>query len=344
MIEKINEQTIYTKYWELDVCNVLQSWAWGEVKAAEGWEVLRYALRFGVNESAVQVQVKKVPLLPYKFGYIPKLNSKVYELLIQNEKELIEEFKSLNIAFVIVEFEKNTISKYEGESFVEYNNHIQPQQTNLINLRKTEEEIFMQMDGNYRRNIKKAERSNLVVEFFEEGEKPLKDFYSILEQIFSNTKLLERSESYYQNLWAKLSKPNGNLAFIATARANGELVGSYLLVKDNVGCYELYGGVNKQGRNLEAGYKLKWEAMKYAKSLGLSFYDHWGVAKILPDNTFDKADELYKISLFKKGFGGENVIFPKAKALLINEVVFHYFKSLQAVNKTKTKIKKLIKF
>lgn len=343
MIEKIIDQNIYTNYWKNNACNVLQHWAWGEVKKNEGWKILRYALRFGVNESSIQIQVKKIPLLPYEFGYIPKLNSKAYELLIQNEKELISEFKSLGIAFVIIEFDKNCLSKYEGESIVDYDGHVQPQQTNMVDIRKTEDEIFMQMDGNYRRNIKKAERSNISVEFFHSGDNPLNDFYSILDQIFANTKLLERDESYYKNLWNVLSDNNNQLSFIALAKAENEIVGSYLLVHDNLCCYELYGGVNKKGRDLEAGYKLKWEAMKYAKSLGLSFYDHWGVAKILPDNTFDEKDELYRISLFKKGFGGENVVFPMPKALLVNQVVYGYFKSLQVANKVKTKFKKLIK-
>jgi len=343
MIEKIFDQNIYTNYWEANEVNILQNWAWGEVKKDEGWKVLRYALRFGVNEVAIQIQVKKIPLLPYEFGYIPKINSKAYDLLIQNEKELITEFKALGIAFVIVEFDKNCLSKYEGEYFVDYEGHIQPLQTNMVDLRKSEGEIFMQMDGNYRRNIKKAERSNISVEFFHSGAKPLADFYSILNEIFANTKLLERDESYYKNLWSKLSGTKDPLAFIAIAKIENEVVGSYLLVHDKIGCYELYGGVNKKGRDLEAGYKLKWEAKKYAKSLGLSYYDHWGVAKILPDNTYDKKDELYRISLFKKGFGGENVIFPKPKALLVNQFVYNYFKSLQLANKVKTKIKKLVK-
>jgi lipid II:glycine glycyltransferase (peptidoglycan interpeptide bridge formation enzyme) len=57
-------------------------------------------------------------------------------------------------------------------------------------------------------------------------------------------------------------------------------------------CFELYGGVNREGQDLRANYALKWHAIKFAKSSGSVVYDLNG---LLNDG----------VSNFKLGFSNE---------------------------------------
>jgi lipid II:glycine glycyltransferase (peptidoglycan interpeptide bridge formation enzyme) len=197
------------------------------------------------------------------------------------------------------------------------------------------------MPGNYRRNINKASRQEIIVRKFINGDKPVSDFYNIMEGLYSNTKLLKRDKGYFKKLWNLLSPIN--LATIITASVNDDVVGAYLLLHDQISSYELYGGVNEMGRDMEAGYLLKWEAIKYSKLKGLKYYDHWGVAKIQENGEYDKNDELYRISLFKKGFGGNDVVYPFARVLIADNKAYHMFKTLNMINKAKLRIQKLFK-
>jgi lipid II:glycine glycyltransferase (peptidoglycan interpeptide bridge formation enzyme) len=326
MIQLVIEREQYLKIWEQNSLHVLQHFDWGELKASESWKIIRVHDDKG---SVVQIQTKKIPLFPYHFGYVPKMSA---QQMGSDVKEWAVFMKEHNLAFLIFEF-KDQQRGSRAESLTDTPIHIQPQQSNVVDLRKSEEDLFMAMDGKYRRNIKKAYREGVNISFFSEGQKPLEQFYSIMSEIFANTKLLERDKDYYQKLWDLLK----GKAYIALADYQEACIGAYLLVTDNIGCYELYGGVSKQGRDLEAGYALKWEAIKYARSLGLEQYDHWGVAPLLVNGDYDPKHELYRISGFKRGFGGSDVVFPGAKVLILNKMAYSSF--LMAKNLADWKIK-----
>ena len=162
-----------------------------------------------------------------------------------------------------------------------------------------------------------------------------------MQNIFANTKFLEREQKYFQTVWNTLGR-SGN-ARIFTAQHTTNLIGAYLVVNDRRCAYELYGGVTRAGRVVEAGYLLKWEAMRYYNSLGMQFYDHWGVAPQNEAGEYDAKDELYQISRFKAGFGGSYVAFPGAKVLVISEPKYRLFLAGQKVQQLKTKLAKLLK-
>lgn len=333
MISNITKDE-YIDIWNRSALHILQHYFWGELKAYEGWEIER--IKYG-NEHVIQVQCKKVPYLPIRFGYIPKLDPAIFKSDDKRiEDELKAYFKDLGLAFVIIEFNKDIDESSFLNHLPLYEGHIQPQQSNIIDLSRSEDELWMEMEGNYRRNIKKGMKQGVKVSINEK--EAIDDLYSIMEDIYENTKMLRRNKAYFVKLWELLGSINK--AFVIKAVKDDRLLGSYLVVSDNKGSYELYGGVNKQGREMEAGYVLKWEAIKHAKLLGSSYYDHWGVAPIDIDG-YDKKDELYRISLFKKGFGGKDVVFPYPRVLVCNERKYDLFKNLSKINKLSVRLRKL---
>jgi lipid II:glycine glycyltransferase (peptidoglycan interpeptide bridge formation enzyme) len=59
---------------------------------------------------------------------------------------------------------------------------------------------------------------------------------------------------------------------------------------------------------------IQWEAIKEAKKRGMTRYNFWGVA---PENNPDH--RFAGLSLFKRGFGGEDFEYLHAQDLIINK-------------------------
>lgn len=325
-IQEIAEKSVYKKVWSDNNLHALQAWEWGVVKEIEGWKANRLGLitsdsaeKETIPASIIYIQSKNIPLFNKKLGYIPKLGSDIW---LSNEAQTLlnEYLKSNNFAFVIYEFDKN-ISESAISKLERFNNNIQPEQTDQVTLGKSEDELFANLDGKYRRNIKKAIREDVQIEIFTEGEEALNHFYNIMQSIFANTGLHKRDKRYFAKLW---ESEKGNVHIFVATR-HGESIGAYLVLNDNTSAYELYGGVNKIGREHEAGYLLKWEAIRYFNNKGFKIYDHWGVSPKLENGEYMNTHPLYNISKFKQGFGGNYVQFPKARVKVFAKLIYILF-------------------
>ena len=72
-----------------------------------------------------------------------------------------------------------------------------------------------------------------------------------------------------------------------------------------------YGASNNIERNRMPTYLLQWEAMRWAAGRGVSQYDLWGIPDF-PEEQLEqeftaRADGLWGVYRFKRGFGGEIV-------------------------------------
>jgi len=143
---------------------------------------------------------------------------------------------------------------------------------------------------------------------------------------------------YFERVWQYLS---GRMARIYLAEFENRIVGAYFVAYDNLTAYELYGGVTKAGRDVEAGYLLKWKAILGAQELGKTTYDHWGIAPRDKTGAYESRHELASISNFKAGFGGSDVSFLPTRVLVRNPLKFKLFKSLNSLHKLSIQLRKL---
>jgi len=355
-VKEITDKGIYEKIWQEQNLHILQSWAWGEVKST-AYQPVR--LLFSENAQTVFVLSllsKKLSTFKITFAYIPKL-----ALPRGKEAEIIKLLKDyckekLDLDFLLLEFAKTKTQLVpELKQLPDHALQIQPQQTIQVILPNGN--LWDGMKGNYRQNVRKAQKHGVIVlpysnskdvvginietrgEITNRDISPLEAFYSVMLEIFRNTKFLPRSKEYFTRIWEILSAEGKAKIFLA--RFQKKVVGWYLVVYDHLGVYELYGGVTPQGRNLEAGYLLKYIAMLDAQKMQRKFYDHWGVAPKLQNNNFERTHDLYNISLFKEGFGGEYLEFALPKVVVINALSYQIFTFLQRLNKLKTFFKKI---
>ena len=339
----ITDKKEYTNKWREHKLSILQSWEWGEAKRGT-WEPIRIT----VANIPVSILTRKVPLTGKRFGYIPRVLN-IYTLKKEHLEELKEAGNELGLSHLIIDpnTTKATQNYYQEVGFINSGTTIQPNQTNVVNLEKTEEELWMEMKGKYRRNYKKSARQGCKVEVFpsevdqplvgENSQEAVERFYKVMETIFARTSYVMFGLEYFEKVWKNLSK--AGLAKIYIATKDGKDVGAYFVASDELVVYELYGGVTNAGRDVEAGYLLKWEAIKDAKLMGIKYYDHWGVAP-MKDGEYEKGHELYHISKFKEGFGGEIINFASQQIAVYDQLSYRIYNIGKSVNDFLLKLKK----
>lgn len=336
MIHPISQSQQYEKLWTERRMHVLQSWAWGDVKAAAGgWQAERLQTLIQGNAYVFTLFVRKFFFL--RFAYAPKLPRE----FAQSEPMLTDlrtYLQTQKLAFALLDFDMPAaeFTSHAGLKAHEFKS-VQPRYTNVVNLELSEDELLQNMRGSYRRNINKALRDGVTVSIHESGDEAFTAFFQVMTEIFAHSNYVMHGREYFTRVWTQLSK-SGKGRILLAKRAT-DIVGAYLVALDSNGAYELYGGVTRSGREVEAGYLLKWEAMKMAKELGCKFYDHWGVAPRLGDD-YDKGDELYHISKFKEGFGGADLVFAPEQVLSVHDFYYQFFKLAQRINLLRIRLRK----
>jgi len=330
-IREVTDKIEYQRFWKQVNGHILQSWEWGEIKKP-GYKPVRLVLTDKEEVIAVCLILKRsIGKKLITFGYAPRItfSNKYFTKCINTTKQYFK--KDLKLDFILFDFNTQKEDYIENTDLVDTGSFTtQPQYSNIVKLDRNENDLWMSLKGKYRRNIKKSEREKVEVVEYDFSQEALDSFYEVMSSIFKNTKYVMHGKEYFQKVWSILESHNH--AKIYLAKHEGKVVGGYLVVFDSIGAYELYGGVTKQGRDHEAGYMLKWKAVKSAKFEGKQFYDHWGVAPKDASGEYEKAHELYNISKFKEGFGGEYIEFAPQKVLINSSSKYTIFKIINSLN------------
>jgi lipid II:glycine glycyltransferase (peptidoglycan interpeptide bridge formation enzyme) len=95
-----------------------------------------------------------------------------------------------------------------------------------------------------------------------------------------------------------------------------------------------YGASTNQHRNKMPTYLLQWAAILWAKSKGCTQYDLWGIPdadeETLEAQFTQRADGLWGVYRFKRGFGGELMRSASAWDRVYNPVMYTAYRLLMA--------------
>jgi len=186
---------------------------------------------------------------------------------------------------------KNLVSSIKNHNpQIKETKSIQPQDTLLLNLKQSEEDILKNMHQKTRYNIRLAEKRGITIKksinpkdidtFFELAQKTSardnfsyheKAYYKQMLKILGEHNMVEMFVAYATNQGNKIAiKQNNNMPEIPTATA-------IILYYKDTAIY-LHGASDHNYRNLMSPYLLQWEAIKEAKKRGCKSYDFYGVA------------------------------------------------------------------
>ncbi len=183
---------------------------------------------------------------------------------------------------------------------------IQFQNTVLIDLSASEDEMLMRMKPKTRYNIRLAEKKGVTVRTGTLDDLPM--LYKMYAETSVRDGFVIRDENYYMTVW-KLFMQDQPATFDLQpvtlpliAEVEGEPIAAIFLFMFAGRAYYVYGMSRGVHREKMPAYLLQWDAIKRAKAAGCSMYDLWGAPEV-----FDESDSMWGVYRFKEGLGGEVV-------------------------------------
>ncbi len=286
----------------------LQSWEWGEFQG----DVLRYGLEVnGEIIFALSLFEKKIPM-GKKYFYSPRISVKFL-----NKKQL--DFLFLEIVKVLKK-EKAIFWRFEPRSQFSMHNYqfpifktidIQASRTSILDISKTSEEILKAMHQKTRYNIRLAERKGVKVRL---GSKDDFDrFWKIMNETKKRDVFRLHSREYYQKMLAI------DFVELIIAEFNGKIIAANIVSYFGDMASYLHGSSSNNNRNVMAPFAIQWFTIKRAKEKNCKYYDFNGINE----------SKWPGVTKFKRGFAGNDIIYPGTYDLLINKreyIVYNFIR------------------
>jgi lipid II:glycine glycyltransferase (peptidoglycan interpeptide bridge formation enzyme) len=184
---------------------------------------------------------------------------------------------------------------------------LQPRRTIVVDVSPDEDVILAAMKSKTRYNVRLAARRGVTVR--EAGEADLPAFHALMAATAARDSFGVHTPSYYEAAY-RLFVPGG-WARLLLAEVTGESVAALMVFALPPRAWYFYGASGDAHREKMPTYLLQWEAMRWARSLGCTTYDLYGVPdedeETLEAEFTRRRDGLWGVYRFKRGFGGRLV-------------------------------------
>jgi hypothetical protein len=163
----------------------------------------------------------------------------------------------------------------------------------VLNLLKTDDEIWANLSSSYRNKIRKVSKLNLSIT----TDLDPVDFFKLQVEVFKRQNLNVPMKLDDFLIWDKRLNDLGKRIILGCVNDSGNLLcGAYLLF-DNDRCYLNMFGETPESRNLSTGIYLLWKTVIFAKDS-------------LRVGTFDFQGSMIKsIEITRRDFGGEQEMY-----------------------------------
>jgi peptidoglycan pentaglycine glycine transferase (the first glycine) len=296
--------------------HILQSSAWGRLKSQFGWSDERVGLTWQNNLVAgAQVLYRRLPGGLGRLAYVPKgpladwtAKGQVAALL----GELDRAVQARGAIALTIEpdltDESHWCDSLRTLGFARSMfGAIQPRSTLIVDISPTEETILGTMKSKTRYNVRLAARKGVKVREAEETDLPA--FHTLMATTAARDSFGVHTPAYYEAAY-RLFVPQG-WARLLLAEAAGIPVAALMVFALPPRSWYFYGASGDDHREKMPTYLLQWEAMRWAKSVGCTTYDLWGIpdedTETLEAEFTHRRDGLWGVYRFKRGFGGELV-------------------------------------
>lgn len=173
--------------------------------------------------------------------------------------------------------------------------HILAEDTWLLDITPSTEEILRQMNKNHRNLIRRCEKEGVKVTTGTPD-----TFHKLLDVTTARHRFHRFSRSYIDKEFQAFTATNEVVLWQSTL-PTGEVDASAIVIYyGSMACYR-HGASLGLDKRLPSSYLLQWEAILEAKRRGCRWYNFWGIA---PPDAGPK-HPFFGITHFKKGFGGE---------------------------------------
>lgn len=247
------------------------------------------------------------PFTP-NIGLFFKIEAKNPAVVMNKWKEILSLmagfFENLPYSVIFISLNKNIV---DTQPFIWRKFKVIPGYTYVIDLKKSIEEIKKEMSVVKRNDINKALRDGLIAKHY--------DNLEIVKSLVLKTFLRQnkKTNQYYLNkvLFEFANKDN---SFSFVSFQNNKPIAVVFCVYDKSTAYYLLGGYDSKNSHHGAGALAMREAIKFAKKLGIKYFDFEG--SMLP-----------QIERYFRGFGGKLTPYYRInKAKLPLEILLKFYK------------------
>jgi lipid II:glycine glycyltransferase (peptidoglycan interpeptide bridge formation enzyme) len=162
---------------------------------------------------------------------------------------------------------------------------------------RTLDDVFAGFNQLWRRNIRKAEKSGVVVT--EGGRDDLAAFHTVYVETAHRDHFTPRALTYFERMWDALNDVQPGRLSLHLAHHDNHLAAATIMVRVGTHAWYSYGASTTADRDVRPSNALQWRMISDAHALGCDVYDLRGIA-----DTLDPENHLYGLVQFKVGTGG----------------------------------------
>ncbi len=291
----------------------LQSDFWFKILAADGEEVLSF--------SGAKACAKDLPL-GRRYFYLPRgpIFSSDKQAAAKNilETARLAAHKN-NLAFLRLEPSRDDFAALQGEAAVKglrliKTINLQPQKTWLLDLNKSLEQLTKELSQKTRYNIRLAEKKK--VEILPGSIKDFDEFWRLMKITGERDNFGIHGKKHYRHL-----VEGGENIELWLAKFAGQVIAAGIFCFYDGQATYLHGASDNQFRNLMAPHLLQWTVIQEAKKRGFNSYDFYGIDE----------KKWPGVTRFKKGFGGQELVYPGTYDLVLQPVYYYIYQKIRAI-------------
>lgn len=311
--------------WEKEIvnfseANFLQSWNWGEFQEALGKTVSRLIIKDSNKVVAVCLIIKEEAKRGTYFAIsggplVDWENRDLVKFLFNSIRSLASEQHAIFIRFrpqaVNTPELRKTVKKLGA---FPANMHLTADLTLQLDLSKDQDQILKEMRKNTRSSIRKADREDIEIRISDDKSE-IKEFVKHQNELAQRHGFVPFSYKFLYEQFRVFSADNQ--AVLVHAYKDDQLLSSAFIIFYNKEAVYHYGISTDLNRKLPGSYVVQWAAINQAKSRGCRRYNFWGIApEVAKDHRFAG------VSLFKRGFGGEEVEYLHAHDIPLSPIYY----------------------
>ncbi|MDO5682065.1 MAG: peptidoglycan bridge formation glycyltransferase FemA/FemB family protein [Propionibacteriaceae bacterium] len=183
---------------------------------------------------------------------------------------------------------------------------------------KTADEVQKGMNQLWRRNIKKAAKSGVVVRQGTRGD--LADFHRVYLETAERDSFTPRPLAYFETMWDALRAEDPDRIRLYLAEHEGDLVAATTWVRVGEHVWYSYGASTSAKRDVRGSNAIQWQMISDAVAAGAAVYDLRGITDSVASD-----DPHLGLIQFKVGTGGRAVEYPGEWDLPINVPLYRAF-------------------
>lgn len=298
--------------------NFLHSWQWGEFHSRLGRDVVRQGFFHGDKLAGVLLAIVEParrgrhlivpggPILDWADAKLAKTWAKELKLIAKQKHCVFARVRPQ-----IMDTPQNR-QLFKNLGFRKAPMHLHAELTSQLDLTKTDEELKRAMRKGTKYELNKVEKLGIKLEIDPDG-KFLDEFYELQLETARRQGFVPFGKKFLSEQFKTFAEDNQVLMYRASHE--GKLLAfAFIIFYGQEAAYH-YGASTQLAREIPGAYAIQREAIAEARRRGCMRYNFWGVTE-----HGQTKHRFYGVSVFKRGFGGDDVAYLPAHDLIVDKI------------------------